>query len=59
MTIDELQIMAYKVIRREGHTFERTTTDSEFGNYVRGILDLQAEIFNKIIEEKQGDNKTL
>lgn len=53
MTIDELQIMAYKVIRREGHTFERTTTDSEFGNYVRGVLDLQAEIFRKMIDEEQ------
>lgn len=40
-----LERTAYNVIRREVRNFQRTTTDAELGNYVRGVVDLQSELY--------------
>jgi len=42
--LEKLKITAFDVIRYEVRDFERTTTDSEVGHYVRGVLDLFCEL---------------
>ena len=56
MTIDELQLEAFRLIRKEARRFDRETNDSELGNYVRGVVDLQTEIY-KLIENELVQNK--
>ena len=46
MNETELELMAYMLIRRECRRFDRTTTDSELANYIKGIVDLQTEIYS-------------
>lgn len=47
MTTEELQLMAYGLIRAEVRRFHRETSDSELGNYVRGVVDMQTELYKK------------
>lgn len=47
MTTEELQLMAYGLIRTEVRRFNRETSDSELGNYVRGVVDMQTELYKK------------
>ncbi len=49
--LENLKITAFDVIRHEVRDFERTTTDSEVGHYVRGVLDL----FCKLMTDIQND----
>lgn len=39
--------MAYRLIRREVRRFDRETTDSELANYVRGVVDMQTELYEE------------
>jgi len=48
---EELENISYNVIRREVNNFERETTDSELGNFVRGVVKLQTELWGKMSEE--------
>jgi len=45
LTEEEIELMAYRLIRIEARRFDRDTSDSEFANYVRGIVDMQTEIY--------------
>lgn len=47
MTTEELQLMAYGLIRAEVRRFNRETSDSELANYVRGVVDMQTELYKK------------
>ncbi len=51
MTIEQLELEAYRVIRREVRDFERMTSDAELGNFVRGVVDLQFELYRRLQEE--------
>lgn len=53
MRINEEMIerLAYRLIRIEVRRFDRTTTDSELANYVRGVVDLQTELYDGLTEE--------
>ena len=46
--IEKLKVVAFDVIRHEVRDFERTTTDSEVGHYVRGVLDLFCVLMGEI-----------
>ena len=48
----EIELLAYMLIRREVRNFERTTSDSELANYVRGIVDFQTELYSRAITNK-------
>ena len=50
MSINEeaIERMAYRLIRREVRRFDRITTDSELANYVRGVVDLQTELYGEL-----------
>lgn len=43
--------MAYRLIRREVRRFDRETTDSELANYVRGVVDMQSELYKECMSE--------
>ncbi len=45
MNEEEIERLAYRLIRREVRRFDRATTDSELANYVRGVVDLQTELY--------------
>lgn len=45
MNEEMIERLAYKLIRKEVKKFERTTTDSELANYIRGVIDLQMELY--------------
>lgn len=53
--IDErtVELAAYRLIRRETRRFDRESTDAELGNYVRGVVDLQTEIYSLLEKGKE------
>lgn len=56
MTIDELQLEAFRLIRRELRRFDRETNDSELGNYVRGVVDLETEIYAQLLKSNENES---
>ncbi len=55
MTTDELQLEAFRLIRKETKRFNRETNDSELGNYVRGIVDLETQIFAQLLKSNENE----
>lgn len=55
MTIDELQLEAFRLIRTEARRFDRETNDSELGNYVRGVVDLETEIYAQLLKPNENE----
>ena len=55
MTIDELQLEAFRLIRTESRRFDRETNDSELGNYVRGVVDLETQIFAQLLKSNENE----
>lgn len=51
MTTKTVELLAYRLIRIEVRRFDRTTTDSELANYVRGVVDLETQIYDEICRE--------
>lgn len=51
MSEQEIELIAYRLIRIACRRFDRTTTDSELANYIKGIVDLQTEIYISIPKE--------
>ena len=45
ITDEKLVITAYDVIRRETRRYSRESNDAELGNYVKGVVDLQTELY--------------
>lgn len=56
---EELQITAYRIIRRETNCFERTTNDAELGNFVRGVVALQTELYARLDAECSEDTQDI
>lgn len=48
MSEETIERMAYRLIRIEVRRFDRTTTDSELANYVRGVVDLQTQLYEEL-----------
>ena len=55
MTEEEIELIAYRLIRIETNRFDRRNNDTELGNYVRAIVDMQTELYHKLAELK-GEN---
>jgi hypothetical protein len=60
MQVNEEMIerLAYRLIRIEVRRFDRTTTDSELANYVRGVVDLQTDLYGELtrVESEEVSN---
>ena len=52
MTEEEIELIAYRLIRIETKRFDRSNNDTELGNYVRAIVDIQTELYKKLTEIK-------
>ena len=57
IAIDELQLEAFRLIRTETRRFDRETNDSELGNYVRGVVDLEAKIFEQLLKSNENEKE--
>ena len=60
ITEEMLEREAYRLIRIEVRRFDRNTTDSELGNYVRGVVELQTQLYgelNKVESEEVMESK--
>ena len=59
ITDEELVTTAYDVIRRETRRYNRGTNDAELGNYVKGVVDLQTELYKnaQIMEELKSEKE--
>ena len=44
--------LAYKLIRRKARNMLEPCTDQELGQYVRGIVDMQSEIYGEGISRQ-------
>lgn len=50
---DTIERLAYRLIRIEVRRFDRITADSEeLANYVRGVVDLQTELYGELGESE-------
>ena len=56
MTEEEIELIAYRLIRIETNRFDKSNNDTELGNYVRAIVDMQTELYHKLAELK-GENQ--
>ncbi len=43
--------LAYMVIRRKARDITNSCTDAELGQYVRGVVDMQTEIYQELIRK--------
>ena len=59
MTIDELQLEAFRLIRTEARRFDRETNDSELGNYIRGVVDLETQIFEQLLKSNKAEKEDI
>lgn len=51
---DTIERLAYRLIRIEVRRFDRITADSEeLANYVRGVVDLQTELYGELGESAE------
>ena len=55
MTEEEMELIAYRLIRIETNKFDRSNNDTELGSYVRAIVNMQTELYHKLVELK-GEN---
>ena len=57
ITEEQRELVAYKLIRREVRRFDRHNSDAELANYVRGIVDMQTEMFSMYIESCKAESE--
>ena len=55
ITTDQLEIMAYRLIMNR---INIQLSDSELGNYVRGVTDLQRELYIRVDAETETTKET-
>ena len=51
ITREQTEQIAYRLIRIETNRFDRNGNDLELGNYVRGVVHFQTELYAKISDE--------
>lgn len=64
LTEEMIERLAYRLIKIEVRRYDRTTTDSELANFVRGVVNLQTKLYeelNKVEESEvtQGEVKII
>lgn len=55
MTNELVEQMAYRLIRKEANRLDKMTDDSELGNYVRGVVDMQTEFYKANVEKARAE----
>ncbi len=57
MNQTRLGTISYDVIRREVSNIQRTTSNAELGNFVRGVVELEREIYMEMEREISNNNE--
>lgn len=57
LTIDDLELAAFRLIRQETSRFDREGTDAELGSYVRGVISLESAIYGILVEQLREESK--
>ena len=53
MTIEQIELEAFRQIRRKVRDFTDESSNDEIAGYVKGIVDLETELYSILLKEKQ------
>lgn len=53
MTAEELQLEAFRQIRRKVSDITDESSNDEIAGYIKGVVDLERELYKKIEEENK------
>lgn len=56
MTVEELQLEAFRQIRRKVSDITDESSNDEIAGYIKGIIDLERELYKMIEEEYKTKN---
>lgn len=56
MTVEELQMEAFRQIRQKVSDITDESSNDEIAGYIKGVVDLERELYKKIEEEKKPKN---
>ena len=56
MTVEELQLEAFRQIRRKVSDITDESSNDEIAGYIKGVVDLERELCKKIEEENKPKN---
>lgn len=57
MNTQNLQLEAYRLIRKKARNMVEPVDDATLGSYVRGVVDLQAELYSLSENAKSEDKE--
>ena len=52
---EQIQLIAYRLIRIAARRFDSEMTHENLGMYVRGVVDLQTELYDEEFDRVRGD----
>lgn len=53
MTIEQIEIESFRQIRKKVRDFTDESSNDEIAGYVKGIVDLETEIYSLLLKEKE------
>ena len=53
MTIEQIELEAFRQIRRKVRDFTDESSNDEIAGYVKGVVDLETELYSILLKEKQ------
>ena len=53
MTIEQVELEAFRQIRRKVNDFSDESTNDEIAGYVKGVVNLETELYSMLLKEKQ------
>lgn len=56
MTVEELQMEAFRQIRQKVSDIIDESSNDEIAGYIKGVVDLERELYKKIEEENKPKN---
>lgn len=56
MTVEELQMEAFRQIRQKVSDITDESSNDEIAGYIKGVVDLERELYKKIEEENKLKN---
>lgn len=51
MTIEQIELEAFRQIRQKVSNFEDNSSNDEIAGYVKGVVDLESELYSMLLRE--------
>ena len=51
MTIEQIELEAFRQIRQKISNFEDNSSNDEIAGYVKGVVDLESELYSMLLRE--------